>query len=457
MRHRLLVPEIEELLAAGRRDDLIQVLGDLHPLDAAEILGGFDPERIPQVMALLPLAMERDVFAYLDPDVQENIVLGSGRDRVKVLLATMPSDDRASFMERLEPRVRESMLPLLTKAVRDDLLRREHFEEDQVGAILSTEYLALDPEQNAREAIEEVRRQESCKETVYYCFVVDGGGALLGIVSLRKLLLAPPGRKVGDIMNRSVVSVRATADREEAARKIREYDLLALPVTDDQNRLLGIVTHDDAADILEQEAAEDLQKMAGIATPAEKPADRYFGAGVATQFRRRVPVLFVLSVGFVVTGTVIKGFNHTIEHGPDVLYAILPMILATGGNVGNQASIAVILGLRHDLRPAAFLRVLWRELRISSCLAGVLGLIAGAQAWLLSGSAPSLAVCGAVTLALALHVITASMLGASIPLAVAALGRDPSMVANPALTTLADLSGALIYFVTLTALIDIGG
>lgn len=453
MRNRLVVPEILEALSEGRQGDLVQVLGDLHPNDAASLLSGLEEGKITEVLSLLPIEMERDVFEYLEPELQEAIVLGSGRERLKMLLGAMASDDRAEFMDRLDPRVRDSMLPMLTKAVREDLIRRDQFEDHQVGALLSTEYSVLGPDQTAQQAIEEIRRQAPRKETVYYSFAVDSDNHLLGLVSLRKLITAPPGRLVRDIMTSDVVSVMATEDREEAARMIREYDLLALPVTDHNNRLLGIITHDDAADILEEEAEADLAMMAGIS--AEDPAEGYLSASVADNFRRRVPVLTVLAVSFVGIGMVIGEFEQVITEGPRVIILLLPMIMATGGNVGNQTSTAVILGLRHDLKPRAVLQVLWKELRISLCLAGVLSAIAGVEAFYLlrPGDPDPMLVSGAITLAMGLHVMTAAMLGALIPLGCAALGKDPSMVAHPALATVADLSGAVIYFTTVVSLV----
>jgi magnesium transporter len=460
MRNRLLVPEILEALAEGRQADLVEVLGDLHPNDAASILSGLDETVIAKVMALLPIELARDVFAYFDPDVQESIVFGSGRVRLVDLLGALSSDDRAEFMERLDPRVREQMLPLLTKAVREDLIRRERYGDDEVGSIVSTEYSVLDKNLTTQQAIEEVRRQAPSKETIYYSYVVDKDGVLVGLVSLRNLLLAPPHRRIADVMVSDVVSVAATAPQAEAARLIREYDLLALPVTDASGRLIGIVTHDDAADILQEGAVDALEQMAGIT--AEDRPDTYLGASVRREFRRRVPVLTVLAGSFLFTGAVIGSFQSlfTASNGaPFVVMVLLPMIMATGGNVGNQASTAVILGLRNDLSPRAFTRVLWKELRVALCLAAVLSLIAGIQAFALlkTGDRHPLLVCAAVTLAMALHVTTAAMLGASIPLVFTALGRDPAMVAHPALATLADLIGAVIYFFTVRALVPMGG
>ena len=458
MRNRLAVPEILEALEHGRHGDLVSVLGDLHPHDAADLIAGLDDEaKITEVMSLLPIELERDVFEYFEPEVQESIVLGSGRGRLRELLGAMASDDRAEFIERLDERVRKQMLPLLTKAVREDLLRRHQFEDDQVGSLLSIEYSALEPEYTAKQAIQEIRKQAPTKETIYYSYVTDHDGTLRGFVSLRKLLLAPPDELIRDLMVPDVVSVPATTDQEAAAQLINDYDLLALPVTDDHNRLLGILTYDDAADILEEEAEEDLEMMAGI-TSEDRP-DSYLAGSVTSQFRRRVPVLTVLAVSFLFIGFVIGHFEETLRAGPGVIMFLLPMIMATGGNVGNQASTAVILGLKHDLTPSAFFVVLWKELRIAIYLAVVLSVIAGIEAFSLlqPGDGSPLAICSAIALAMGMHVIVAALLGAAIPLAFAAMGRDPSMVAHPALATVADLSGAAIYLIIAGAMIPIGG
>lgn len=463
MRNRLVVPEILEALEEGRHGDLVSVLGDLHPHDAADILAGLDDETtITQVMSLLPIEMERDVFEYFEPEVQESIVLGSGRGRLRELLGAMASDDRYEFIDRLDERVQKQMLPLLTKAVREDLVRREMFEDDQVGSILSIEYSALEPEFTAKKAIREIRRQAPTKETIYYSYVIDPDGVLLGFVSLRDLLLAPPEQEIRDLMRTDVVSVKATEDQENAAQLIREYDLLALPVTDDRDRLLGIVTHDDAADILEEEAEEDIEKMAGI-TSGEDRVEGYLAEPVFGQFKRRIPVLIVLAVSFLAISALIEKFEDVVAQpgAPFVILALLPMILATGGNVGNQASTAVILGLKHELAPRAFFAVLWKETRIAVFTAVVLSSIAGIEAFILMQTEAEpysrpLLVSAAITLAMALHVITAALLGAAIPLGCAALGRDPSMVAHPALATLADLSGAAIYLFTVTSLVPLG-
>jgi magnesium transporter len=264
MRFHLLIPEVRELLAEGNQQDLVSVLQEMHPTDAATVLSGLTVAEIATVLALLPPDLERDVFGYLDPDVQEEYLAGAGRERVQKVLASMLSDDRAEFLERLEERVRDQVVCLLPNAAREDLLRRGTFRDDQVGAFLSTDYAVLNPLLTAHKAVAELRRQAPSKETIYYSDVVDRSGKLVGFVSLRDLILADEHKTVGDIMKTELVSIAADADQEAAARIIRDYDLIALPVVDSAGRLVGIVTHDDAVDIVEEEAQEDFEKMAGI-------------------------------------------------------------------------------------------------------------------------------------------------------------------------------------------------
>ncbi len=454
MRHRLLNPEILELVEGQRAADLEQVVRDLHPHDAAEMLAGLERPALIAALALLPIELERDLFDYFDAEARLAIATDSGPERLKQLLAVLASDDRAEFIDELPEDLAARLMPLLTRAVREDLIRRDRFEDDQVGAILSTEFSVLDPKLTAAAALREIRRQAPTRETIYYSFVVDPEQRLVGFVSLRRLIMAADEELVATLMNKQVVCVQATDLQEDAARTIREYDLLAVPVIDESGRLLGIFTHDDAADVQEEAAEEDLELMAGIA--GEDDAEGYLDAAVLAQVRRRVPVLTVLAVSFVAISSVVQHFE---DQARGVVYALLPMILATGGNVGNQASTAVILGLRHELTPAAVGQVLWKELRISICIAAVLSAIAACEAYLLwqghsaGDMATPLHTSAAVGLAMALHVVTAAVLGALIPLGVAGVGRDPSMVAHPALATLADLSGALIYFATITALL----
>lgn len=456
MRFHLLIPEIRELLAEGHHQDLVSVLQEMHPTDAAGVLSALTVDEIAQALALLPPDFERDVFGYLEPDVQEQYVAGAGRERVQKVLQSMLSDDRAEFLERFEPRIRDQLTCMLPSAAREDLLRRSTFREDQVGSFLSTDYAVLNPLLTARAAIAELRRQAPSKETIYYSYVVDRSGKLVGFVSLRDLILANENTAVGEIMKTDLVSVTAEADQEEAARVIRDYDLIALPVVDTGGRLVGIVTHDDAVDIVEEEAREDFEKMAGVT--GESEGEDFMAEPVFRQFRRRAPVICLLAIFWLLTASVIQGFESLL-HGNVLLVATMPMVMAIGGMVGSQASTLIIRALASQ-QPTPFRAMISKELLVSLTLAVVLGGVAFGNAVMLQtwkgddvalGATARMAV--VIAVAMAADVVFAAFLGASIPTLVRFLRIDPALISTPAVTALTDLTGALIFLALVTTLL----
>ena len=454
MRNPLLAPELRELLAEGRQADLVQVIQDLHPNDAASILSALEHDEIVEVMSLLPIGLERDVFTYLEPEEQQKLVIGSGRGRVKELLSSMPSDDRAEFMENLEEEVRSTLYPLLSKAAREDLLRRARFEDDQVGSLLSTEYCVLDQNLTTVRAIQLLRQQAPNKETIYYSYVLDRAGRLKGFVSLRELICAPDDTTVGEIMRTEMVRVRADADQEEAATLIREYDLLALPVVDEHDQLVGIVTYDDAEDIIEEEVTEDVELMAGVT--GDTDAEGYMDEGVISSIRRRAPVITFAALFFTATALVIGSKLEQLgEHA--TLLALLPMVMATGGSVGVQSSSLLIRALTiGNVEPAALAKVLWKEARISMALAALLSGIAFAEGLIVPsvlGTEQVMQVCYVLAAAMTLHVVISAVLGAVVPLVVHALRRDPATFSAPLVTAFADLSGATIAVLLAAAML----
>ncbi|MEZ5965911.1 MAG: magnesium transporter [Planctomycetota bacterium] len=449
-----MAPELRELLQEGRAEALQDVLGDLHPADAAEQLAGLATDEIIGIFGLLDLDLTKDVFSYLAPDVQEGIVLGGGRDIVKALISALSSDDRAEFLDHLDERVRDQVFPLLSRVVREDLVHRERFEPNQVGAFMSTEYCVLDQKMRIPEAIEAVRRQAPSRETIYYSYVVDSEGKLIGFLSLRDLLIARAHQTVGSIMKqKAVLSVQVDADQSEAARLIREYDLIAVPVVDETGKLVGLVTHDDAADIGQEEHTEEVEKMVGVT--GETEATGYMEESVLSQLRRRSPMIVFLACFWFFTASVIKSFEHTLVSQP-VLLALLPMVMATGGMIGSQASSLIIRGLAiGHLSPRELPMVLWKELRVSGGTALALSGVAFAQAWVLGGSTVQelMPVALAIAVAMAVDVLCAALFGATVPILVKALRGDPALFSVPSVTALTDLSGASIYIMVVTAML----
>lgn len=446
MRFLLLIPEVRELLAEGDHAGLLTVLQEMHPTDVASVLNGLTVDEIAKVLALFPPDTERDVFSYLEPEIQEQYIAGAGRDRAQKVLQSMLSDDRAEFLDRFDPRVRDQLTCLLPTAAREDLLRRSTFREDQVGSFLSTDYAVLNPLLTARGAIAELRRQAPSKETIYYSYVVDRLGKLVGFVSLRDLILANETTPVGELMKTDLVSVTAEADQEEAARVIRDYDLIALPVVDGAGRLVGIVTHDDAVDIVEEEAQEDFEKMAGIT--GESEGEDLLGEPVLRQFRRRAPVICILALFWLMTAGVIRGFEGAL-HGNVLLMAMMPMVMAIGGMVGSQASTLIIRALTTNQR-APFRAAFSKEMLVSATLALALGAVAGSNAMLLGADGHTALV---MALAMASDVVFAAGLGVAVPNLVKVLRIDPALISTPAVTALTDLTGAAIFLLLVTLLL----
>ncbi|MGC6489489.1 MAG: magnesium transporter [Planctomycetota bacterium] len=459
MRFHLLTPEIRELLTEGRHGDLVEVLQDMHPSDGAQILEGLEIDELAAILTNMPADLERGLFGYLPPEVQEQYVDGAGKERVQHVLQSMLSDDRAEFLDRLDDSVRRRLIPLLSATAREDLLRRGSFDEDQVGAILSTEYAVLSPTATARSAIGALRRQAPSKETIYYSYVLDRGGRLIGFVSLRDLILAQPDAAIEEVMKTDLISVTADADQEEAARLIRDYDLIALPVVDSTGKLVGIVSHDDAVDIVEEEAQEDFEKMAGVTGHGVEPGDYdYMDEPVLRQVRRRAPVICLLALFWVTTSAVIGAFESQLT---GLLIGMLPMVMATGGMVGTQASALVIRALTvGDVEKNSIPRVLWKELRVAGTIAVLLGVIAAIDTFLVNGIKEEpialqavTAVAVAIGAAMIGHVLSAALLGACTPILVKKLRGDPAMISTPAVTAIADLTGAAIYLVTVTLML----
>ncbi|MHC5072897.1 MAG: magnesium transporter, partial [Planctomycetota bacterium] len=326
---------------------------------------------------------------------------------------------------------------------------------------MSTEFCVLGQHLTPDRALEEVRAQAPSKETIYYSYVLDPSGKLMGFVSLRDLIMAKVTETVGEIMKTDVVKVAVDTDQEEAARLIQEYDLLAIPVVDRENHLLGLITHDDAIDIMEAEVTEDIEQMAGITVGEEEPQE-YLEKSVGSHFKGRVTWLAVLAACFLVVASIIAAFEETLRLYGIVIVAFLPLVLATGASVGGQTSAVVIRGLATgSLTPGSFGAVIWKELRVGLFLAIALGIVAFAlvalYAEIMSDTAGTHEWAGvAITVALVAHVVAAALLGAFIPLLVARLGRSPEVFSHPALNAVSDCVAVIIYLVTVTAILSNG-
>ena len=455
----LLVPELHEMLVAGNAKALREFCESGHPAFIAELISALSAKEPWAVLKHADLPLRAEIFSHLDDDLMVEMIETLRRDEIARLLTEMPHDERADLFKRLPEERRETILPALAQAEREDIRRLTAYREDTAGAVMTSDYAALSQQLTASQAIERLREIAPDKETIYYAYVVDDQRKLLGFVSLKDLILAPPKSLIADIMHREVIFARVEDDREEAARKIQKYDLIALPVLNGNNALVGIITHDDAIDIITQEHTEDMEKFMAIVGSHEEAV--YMKTSAWVHFKNRSPWVIMLAILGLVSGFIVQSFEGLLLHFA-ILAAFMPMLADTGGNTGSQSATLVVRALAlREISPRDIFRILAKEFQVAILLALLLGIIAYGRVILFgSGSNVaqlySLSTIGfAIALALGLQVVTATLIGALLPLAAARAKFDPAVVASPALTTIVDITGLIIYFITAQLLLGI--
>lgn len=448
----LLLPELREMLDANDDKGLRDFCRASHPAMVAELISVLTPEEVSVVLRHADPPLRAEIFSHLNDDFQVSVVGTLGRREIAILLADMPPDDRADLVKQLPQELREAVLPGLAQAEREDIRRLTAYEEGTAGAQMTSDYAALSPELTASQAIERLREVAPDRETIYYAYVVDESRKLIGFVSLKDLIVARREARIGDIMHRDIILARVDEDQEEAARKIQKYDLLALPVVDAADGLVGIITHDDAIDIITQEQTEDMEKFMAIAGPHEDAV--YMKTSAWDHFKNRAPWILALAILGLVSGIIVENFEGLLLQFT-VLAAFMPMLADTGGNTGSQSATLVVRALAlKEISPRDILRIIVMEFRVAMMLAVLLGVVAFGRVIFFGGGAGipiaySAARIGlAISIALGLQVVTATLIGALLPLGAAKLKWDPAVVASPALTTVVDITGLLIYFTT---------
>ena len=458
MQSPLLAPEIRELIAAGDAQSLRNFCSSNHPVEAAEAVGALEPGEAWAVLGHADPELRAEIFSHLDNDFQAEVIGTLRRGEICRLLADMPPDDRADLFNLLPEDRREAILPGLAQAEREDIRRLSAYVEGTAGAVMTSDYAALSPDLTVSRAIERLREIAPDKETIYYSYVVDEKRNLLGFVSLKDLILAPREARIREVMNPDVVFARANEDQEEVVRKIQKYDLLALPVINGGDALVGIITHDDALDIIHQEHTEDLEKLMAIAGRHQSAA--YLKTTAWEHFKNRVLWVVALAVLGLASGFIVQNFEGLLLQFA-ILAVFMPMLVDTGGNTGSQAATLVVRALAVDeIRPSDFLRVFLKELQVALMLALILAGLAFARVQFFGGGTipPEFTRHGialAISVALGLQVVSATLIGAFLPLGAAGLKLDPAVVASPALTTTVDITGLLIYFFTVKIMLGL--
>ncbi len=452
MRHPLLAPDLRELIIEREEKVLRDFFLPHHPAGAAELLDDLAPQEAFYVLKLLSGRNRAEVFSYLEPELQDGICQLMDRNDLAALVSAMSHDERADLITRLPEERTQQILPLLAQAEREDIRRLTAYKEDTAGAVMTSDYATVPAELTAAAAIDRLRHEAPDRETIYYCYVVDDHRRLVGFVSLKNLILAPPQRRVAEIMQTEVIASVVDEDQEVAAGKLMEYDLLALPIVDHENRLVGIITHDDVADVIVEEATEDVYRL-GAVGPLE---DSYMRTPLVTMWGKRSFWLAVLFCAEFMTMMVLLKYQATFDAVPG-LVLFIPLIISAGGNCGSQSATIITRALAlGEVRPADWFRVVWHEVMMGASLGltlGALGLF-GAAGFLhilgwedkSTGEITIMHMAMVVSLGVAMVVICGNLVGATLPLVLKRLGLDPALMSNPVVASLVDVTGILLYF-----------
>lgn len=450
---------LKEKVRAEDFSALRDFCSSMHPASVAEALSSLEPEIIWETIRHATAETKVEVFGHLTEEIQIEIVRFLKRYDVARLFSDMPPDDRADLFKSLPEEFRDNLLPALAQAEREDIRRLAAHKEGTAGSVMTSDYATLSPEMRAFEAIDRLREVAPDAETIYYAYVVDDKRFLLGFVSLKDLIVARRDLLISEIMNRVVVFARVDDDQEEAARAIQKYDILALPIVNEDNALVGIITHDDAMDIITQEHTEDMERFMAIS--GDHDVGGYFSTSSVGHFRKRVGWLVGLAILSLGSGFIIHHYEDVLA-GLIMLSIYMPMISSTGGNTGGQSATVVIRALAlREITPANILKVFWKEFKIALMLAAVLSVVMWAKVVFLSegislGTGLSLTRIGAVVaMALGLQVISSNMIGALLPIVAARFRIDPAIVASPTLATIVDMSGLFLYFLLAKSLLGV--
>lgn len=455
MRHPLLIPDLRELIRDGELAGVRDFVAEHHPGRVAELIEDLEEGDGDTLFRVLPARNRADVLSYLEPDRQVKLVEVMPAPEAAELLHVMSHDERADLVNRLDEDVLDPVLPYLAQAEREDIRRLASYEPGTAGAVMTTDYVTLPPHITVREALERLRREAPDRETIYYCYVVDHKRRLIGFVSLKRLILSRRSAVIEDIMQRNVILARVDEDQEAVARQIDKYDLLAIPVVDASDQLVGIITHDDAMDILRQEQTEDILAFGGVSRDAEANQESYWRGRIFEAVRRRIGWLLLLFIAGTLTSQVSHFFKGVQLALPDLI-DFVPLLIGTGGNAGSQTVGTIIRALAlGEIQRNDGLKVLYREWLTGLLMGVVLGGIGFGYTYVLHRNAAFAAV---IALAILFICMWANSVGALVPILARRFGIDPAVISAPLISTLVDATGLVIFYtVAIVLLIKLGG
>ena len=456
-RFEIVEKAILRMLEDKKYTTLKDILVTMNPSDVAGLFDGLEDKQIPLMFRLLPKELAAETFVEMEPDAQELLIRGFSDNELKEVLDELYVDDAADIVEEMPANVVKRILKTVDPEMRSSINQILRYPEYSAGSIMTTEYVSLRPHMTVEEAILRIRRQGVDKETIYTCYVTAKDRKLLGMVTVKDLLLAEDDEMtIEELMFTNLIYVNTQTDQEEVARMLSKYNFLALPVVDGEERMVGIVTFDDAMDVMVEEATEDMELM-GAMTPSEKP---YLKSTPIDLFKNRIPWLMLLMLSATFTGLIITSFEDALAQVV-VLTAFIPMLMGTGGNSGSQSSVTVIRSLSlGELRFRDIGIVLWKELRTAIMCGIVLAAVCFAKIWLvdrlLFGNTDiTLTVDLVVCLALGVTVVIAKIVGGALPLVAKVLGADPAVMASPFITTIVDAVSLLVYFLFAKSMLPI--
>ena len=430
-----LTETIKVLLDDKKFSTLRDILITMKPFDIAAVFENLQDEKMPILFRILPKELAAETFVEMDDETQEFLIHGFSDSELKEVVDELFVDDAVDLIEEMPANVVKRILRQADKDMRKQINELLKYPEDSAGSIMTTEFIVLRPDMTAEMAIKRIRRTGVDKETIYTCYVTDANNKLIGITTVKDLLLAEDDELVRSIMEENVISVTTLADQEQVAQMFSNYNFLALPVVDNENRLVGIVTIDDAIDVIQEEATEDIEKMAAV-LPSDKP---YMKTSVFGLYKKRAPWLLILMLSATFTSAIISSFEAVLANVL-ILSSFIPMITGSGGNAGSQASVSVIRALSlGEIHFRSIFLVLWKEFRVS-ILCGITLAAANFIKLLLfdlNGQE------NAFMIAL---VISLTLVGSSLPLLASKVGFDPAVMANPLISTVCDSLSLLIYF-----------
>lgn len=438
------------LLGEKKFSQLKQLLSEMNPVDIAGILEEMPQESLPLVYRLLPKELAAEAFAEMDKDLQEILIQAFSDKELQEVLDELYLDDAVDIIEEMPANVVKRILRQTKPEVRKKINEILHYPEDSAGSIMTIEYVDLKKDMTVEDAFSRIRAIGVDKETIYTCYVTNQDRKLEGLVTVRELLLSPKTAVIGDIMQTHVIAASTLDDKEAVANQLQKYDFLALPVVDQEYRLVGIVTFDDAMDVLQEENTEDMEMMAAI-TPTGKP---YLKTNTIELWKKRVPWLLLLMVSATFTGKIIQAYESALA-AQVVLTAFIPMLMDTGGNAGSQTSVTIIRGLSlGEIRMSDLFKIIWKETRVAILCGLTLSLANFSKMMLLDrvGLSVSLVVC----LTLVVTVTIAKITGCVLPIAAKRIGFDPAVMASPFITTIVDALSLIVYFNFASTLLHLG-